>query len=79
MGGLKYYERIKLLLMLMEKEKTGTPKNLSRKLGVRERTLYRILEELKISDGYGIEYSPVIQSTSSSVNGKISFTDKICQ
>jgi hypothetical protein len=36
MGGLKYYERTKLLIELIEKEKTGNPRDLARKLQVHE-------------------------------------------
>ncbi|MEO6167541.1 MAG: HTH domain-containing protein [Chitinophagales bacterium] len=62
MGGVKYYERTRFLLLLIQKENTGNPKNLSRKLGVSERTLYRILEELKMSDDDQIEYSREMNS-----------------
>ncbi len=57
MTGFKYYERIKLLLELIEKEKTGTPENLARKLGISVRTLYRIIEELNSNNSFVIQYS----------------------
>ncbi|MBA2422694.1 MAG: HTH domain-containing protein [Chitinophagales bacterium] len=56
MTGFKYYERIKLLLELLEKEKTGAPENLARKLGISVRTLYRIIEELNTNNSFIIQY-----------------------
>lgn len=55
MAGLKYYERTKLLIELIEKKQTGNPKELAEKLQVHERTVYRILEEIRltISDEIG--------------------------
>jgi transcriptional antiterminator len=55
MAGLKYYERTKLLIQLIEKRKTGSPRELAEKLQVHERTVYRILEEIRltISDEIG--------------------------
>jgi hypothetical protein len=40
MAGLKYYERTKLLMELIEKKKTGRPKDLARNLGLKERMVY---------------------------------------
>jgi len=37
MGGLKYYERTKLLIELIEKERTGNPTELAGRLGVTKR------------------------------------------
>ncbi|AWW31656.1 hypothetical protein DN752_16830 [Echinicola strongylocentroti] len=56
MGGLKYYERTKLLIELIEKKRTGSPKDLARKLGVKERMVYRILDDLKLSVQRKIRY-----------------------
>ncbi len=56
MGGLKYYERTKLLIELIENRKTGRPVELARKLGVQERSVYRILEDLKLSMEKDIQY-----------------------
>jgi transcriptional antiterminator len=55
MTGLKYCERTKLLIELIEKRKTGSPGELAEKLQVHERTVYRILEEIRftISDEIG--------------------------
>ncbi|MFC2187710.1 HTH domain-containing protein [Fulvivirgaceae bacterium LMO-SS25] len=47
MAGLKYYERTKYLIELIEKQKTGSPDELARRIGVSKRTVYRILEDLK--------------------------------
>lgn len=49
MAGLKYYERTKLLIELIEKENTGSPRELAEKLQVHERTIYRILEEIRLT------------------------------
>jgi len=49
MAGLKYYERTKLLIELIEKEKTGSPKDLAERLGVTKRTVYKILDELRLT------------------------------
>ncbi|WP_075351842.1 HTH domain-containing protein [Algoriphagus marinus] len=48
MAGLKYYERTKLLIELIEKEKTGSPRELANRLGVKERMVYRILDDLRL-------------------------------
>lgn len=48
MAGLKYYERTKLLIELIEKEKTGSPRELAKRLGVKERMVYRIMDDLKL-------------------------------
>ena len=49
MAGLKYYERTKLLIELIEKKQTGNPRDLTEKLQVHERTVYRILEEIRLT------------------------------
>ena len=56
MSGLKYYERTKLLIELIEKEKTGSPKDLANKLGLKERMIYNLLEELSLTMGKGLYY-----------------------
>jgi predicted DNA-binding transcriptional regulator YafY len=48
MAGLKYYERTKLLIELIEKRKTGSPVDLANRLGVKERMVYRILDDLRL-------------------------------
>jgi hypothetical protein len=35
MTGMKFYERYKLLIELIEKRKTGSPKELALKLGIK--------------------------------------------
>ena len=57
MGGLKYYERTKLLIELIEKEKTGSPKELANKLGLKERMIYIVLDDLRLAMDRGIGYS----------------------
>ena len=49
MSGLKYYERTKLLIELIEKEKTGNPKELARSLGLKERMVYNLLDDLRLT------------------------------
>ena len=48
MAGLKYYERTKLLIELIEKRKTGRPGQLAERLGVKERMVYRIMDDLRL-------------------------------
>lgn len=57
MAGLKYYERMMYLTELIEKRKTGSPKELSKKLNVTERTVYNILESLRLAHPKPIVYS----------------------
>jgi transcriptional antiterminator len=57
MAGLKYYERTKLLIELIEKRKTGSPKELAIKLGLKERMVYNVLEDLELALGQDICYS----------------------
>jgi DeoR/GlpR family transcriptional regulator of sugar metabolism len=47
MSGIKYYERTRLLIEMIEKRKTGRPEDLARKFQVHKRTLYRILEDIR--------------------------------
>lgn len=57
MNGLKYYQRTSLLIELIEKRKTGSPESLAKKLGVTERTVYNILESLRLFFPKDIVYS----------------------
>ena len=57
MAGLKYYERTKLLIELIEKRKTGSPGKLAEKLQIHERTVYRILEEIRLTISDEIAFS----------------------
>lgn len=56
MAGMKYYERTKRLIQLIEQRKTGSPLDLSRKLQVHERTVYRIIDELRFTVPFEIVY-----------------------
>jgi transcriptional antiterminator len=56
-GGLKYYQRTKLLIELIEKERTGIPTELAGRLGVTKRTVYNITDEIKITSTRDISYS----------------------
>ncbi len=56
MSGLKYYQRTRYLLELIEREKTGSPAELARKLDVTERTVYNIIESLRLSMDSHITY-----------------------
>lgn len=56
MAGLKYYERTKLLIELIEKKKTGGPKELARNLGLKERMVYNVLDDLRLTLGKEICY-----------------------
>ena len=57
MNGIKYYERTKFLIELIEKRKTGSPRNLASKLGVTERSVYNILDSLRLFFPKDIVYS----------------------
>ncbi|MCH7399556.1 HTH domain-containing protein [Belliella sp. DSM 107340] len=56
MAGLKYYERTKLLIELIEKKKTGCPSKLAKRLQVHKRTVYRIIDDLRLSSSIEIVY-----------------------
>jgi hypothetical protein len=56
MAGLKYYERTKLLIELIEKKKTGSPKELAIKLGMKERMVYNVMDDLRLVIGKEIGY-----------------------
>jgi hypothetical protein len=62
MAGLKYYERTKLLIELIEKKKTGGTKELARSLGLKERMVYNVLDDLRLTLGRNICYSKDIKS-----------------
>lgn len=57
MAGLKYYERTKLLIELIEKRKTGSPEDLANKIGVTKRMVYHILDDLRLFMEKEITYS----------------------
>jgi transcriptional antiterminator len=57
MAGLKYYERTKLLIDLIEKKKTGSPGELAGKIGVTKRMVYHILDDLRLCLEKEIIYS----------------------
>lgn len=57
MGLKKSLDRIEYLDYLIRRKCTGTPKELSKKLGVSERWLYEILNELKKDLNFPIKYS----------------------
>lgn len=57
MAGLKYYERTKLLIDLIEKKKTGSPEDLANKIGVTKRMVYHILDDLRLFMEKEITYS----------------------
>jgi predicted DNA-binding transcriptional regulator YafY len=48
MSGLKYFERPLFVNELIAKERTGNPSTLATKLEVSERTIYRIIEDLRL-------------------------------
>ncbi len=43
----KYVNRMQYLKELIEKERTGTPKELAKRLGISERMLYYYLDDLR--------------------------------
>jgi len=57
MTGLKYYERTKMLIGLIEKKKTGPPSELANQIGVTKRMIYHILDDLRLCLERDIIYS----------------------
>ena len=57
MTGMKFYERFKLLIELIEKRKTGSPKELALKLGIKERMVYNVIDDLRLTLEIGIRFS----------------------
>lgn len=58
MTGMKYFERYKLLIELIEKKKTGSPKELALKLGLKERMVFNVLDDLRLYLEKDITFSP---------------------
>ncbi|EOZ99319.1 hypothetical protein A33Q_0697 [Indibacter alkaliphilus LW1] len=56
MAGLKYYERTKLLIELIEKKKTGGPGEQAKSIGVSKRMVYMIIDDLRLTLGREIYY-----------------------
>ena len=50
MNNLKQIQRLRRIHQLIKNERTGTPKELSRKLNVSERQVYMILDQLREMD-----------------------------
>lgn len=46
----KYVGRLQYLHELIEKQGTGTPKDLANRLGISERMLYRYIDELRAGE-----------------------------
>ena len=57
MTGMKYFERYKLLIELIEKKNTGSPKELALKLGLKERMVYNVLDDLRLYLEIDISFS----------------------
>ncbi|MDP4207206.1 MAG: HTH domain-containing protein [Bacteroidota bacterium] len=57
----KYLNRIKLLDQLIRQQNTGTPKELALKLGLGERQVYNLIEELK-EMGTPVQYSRCLKT-----------------
>ncbi len=56
MNFIRQIERLQLLTKLIEQERTGTPEELGKRLGIKKRTLFDIIDNLK-SLGVQIEYN----------------------
>ena len=54
---MKYFERYKLLIELIEKKNTGSPKELALKLGLKERMVYNVLDDLRLYLEIDISFS----------------------
>jgi len=53
-----YIDRLKLFNKLVEEKRTGTPEEFANQLGIKRRTLYKLVDELKSHD-IPIAYSRV--------------------
>lgn len=62
MSGLKIYERMESVKRLIELKATGSPKMLAGKFSISERTVYRIIDDLRLITGKEIEYSNLHKS-----------------
>ena len=62
MSGIKYIERIERIESLIHRKATGSPKELAHILGVSERTVYRIIQDLIQYKNTRIEYSYPVNS-----------------
>ena len=62
MSGLKYYRRLQYVLELIEKERTGSPAELAKKLDVTERTVYNILDSVKVMNDCKITFRKELNS-----------------
>lgn len=58
---LEYERRLKYILYLIKRKRTGTPKQLARKIGVSERTIKRMISVLR-QKGEKIIYSYTYES-----------------
>ncbi len=56
MKHLKYLKRYETICHLIENEKSGTPSELSKKIGISKRALFHYLEDLR-DGGMDIRYS----------------------
>jgi DeoR/GlpR family transcriptional regulator of sugar metabolism len=57
MSGMKYIERIARIEDLIQRKATGRPRELAVSLGVSERTVYRIIQDMINYKNVKIEYS----------------------
>lgn len=57
MSGIKYIERIERIESLIKRKATGNARELANSLGVSERTVYRIIQDLISYKHTKIEYS----------------------
>ena len=61
MTHLEYSDRVDRLKRLIEQKQAGTPEQLAKKLNVSERTLYRMLQQLR-DHGYPITYNRTLRT-----------------
>jgi predicted DNA-binding transcriptional regulator YafY len=48
-GAIRVGHYLELLIELIEKERTGSPEELAKKLGVKVRMVYRIMDDLRLT------------------------------
>ena len=57
MSAIEYIKRLERIESLIHRKATGRPRELANSLGVSERTVYRIIQDLTVHKNSKIEYS----------------------
>lgn len=62
MSYIEYYERLQHIKELVTKKATGSPKHLASRVGVSERSIYRLIEAIETMEKKDIAYSRTLDS-----------------